>query len=351
MAQDRVARILVVQTSGIGDCLLTTPAIRALHAAYPDAAIDTLSRTASVEVFQAQADVSSAHVLERSTASTWEAVKLARRQHYDLLVDFHASPRTAWIALLGNIPRRLSLSPARVGWRARFYNLHGVEGEGYSACGKMDMLKPLGVPAVDPTPSFPVDPEAAAQACEFFRARGIEDDTPVVALSPASRFDGKIWPRARWITLGERLAGEYRLAVVAVAPPGDLQGVGSMEEDSRGAIRVGEARGLPYLAAVFGRSSLVVSDCSGPRHVAVSQGVPTVTLHGSTSEVPWTHPSPRHVTVAADIECRPCLKNHCPLKTTECLERVTVEEVMAAAQPVLEPLRRAHAPAGQAEVS
>ena len=152
-----------------------------------------------------------------------------------------------------------------------------------------------------------------------------------MALAPSSRFPPKSWPHANWVALARGLAADGA-QVFAVAPPGDTQGVPRMAVESGGALAVIPARDLAFLAALYARASLVVADCSGPRHLATSQGTPTLTLHGSTDPVTWTHPDPRHRWVAADVHCRPCCQVTCPLGTVECMAELSVEQVLDAAR-------------------
>jgi ADP-heptose:LPS heptosyltransferase len=328
--------ILVVQTAGIGDALLTTPALRALRARFPGAAIDVVSKAPSREVFEQHPAVREVRVLERTARSTFAAVRWARARRFELLVDFTGKSRTAWIALLGGIPTRLGHGPARIGARARVFNIHGVEAGGYSGAGRLGLLRGLGVEGADPTPEFRASRAGEDEARALLAGAGIAPGTRVVALAPASAFESKTWPRAHWLALAELLAREHAARVVAVVPPDDRQGVAAMGADTAGTVSVFPASSLSFLAALYARAALVVADCSGPRHLAVSQGTPTVTVHGGTDESVWTHPDARHRAVGVSLECRPCFAQTCRFGTTECLARLDAAQVARACAELLD---------------
>ena len=331
-----VRSILVIQTAGIGDALLTTGAVRALAGHYPGATIDTLSREFSSEVFEHHPDVRNTHVLRSGVRSTIGMVRLMRREKYDLVIDFHGKPRTAWMVRLSGVRHRFGHGRERVGSRARLYTVHGIEGNGFSGAGRLEMLRSLGIEHGDPTPVFNLDEEPKAQAAAFFKSVGIGPGERVFAISPASAFSSKTWPAERWVETVRELGRRHGARIVAVAPPNDTQGVAAMEARSGGMLAVSPPASLAYQAAIFARAEFMLGDCSGPRHLATSQGVPTLTIHGATDPGNWTHPLDQYRTVQQPMECRPCHRLVCPLGTTACLVDLEVETVLAAADELLQ---------------
>jgi heptosyltransferase-2/heptosyltransferase-3 len=80
------------------------------------------------------------------------------------------------------------------------------------------------------------------------------------------------------------------------------------------------------MAACIEASSMLLGNCSAPRHMAVAVGTPTLTIQGATSSG-WVFPAPEHGYVASDIPCRPCNKNTCD-KGLACLVGLTPEMVL-----------------------
>jgi ADP-heptose:LPS heptosyltransferase len=90
---------------------------------------------------------------------------------------------------------------------------------------------------------------------------------------------------------------------------------------------------LHTLAALLAQTDLFIGCNSAPLHVAVSQGIPTLTIMGATHSVNWIPPEPQHRAVLADLPCQPCEKNFCgPPLNIACLRTLTVETVFAAVQ-------------------
>ncbi|MDA1263648.1 MAG: glycosyltransferase family 9 protein [Planctomycetota bacterium] len=334
---DSLRRILVVQTAGIGDALLTTPAVRALLDRCKPEVLDTLTKPFATEIFGQLEGVREARGLGRTTRGTLSELRRIRRERYDLLVDFHCKARTLWFAVLGGIPFRLGLGPERIGVRSRGYNLHGREMSDYSAAARLDTLAALGIdPEVDATPIFEPSSEGRRAAALALQERGLDGER-LWGIAPATRFANKTWAQDRWFELVRSVHATTGRRAVAVIPPDDDQGVAEMGRQLGGEVlTVLPAGDLSYLAAILERLDLLVTDCSSPRHLAVSRGTPTLTLHGSTNPANWTHPAAQHRVVAARLECRPCDAVVCPLGTDECMQAISSGEVIAATQDALE---------------
>ena len=107
-----------------------------------------------------------------------------------------------------------------------------------------------------------------------------------------------------------------------------------------GASVIAETRTISDLARELAGCRVVVTNCAGPKHVAVALGVPTVTIHSSSDPVVWTPAHPDHRTVRLDeLECIGCRLNECPYHL-ECLRQLPAERVLPA---VLELLARTEA--------
>ncbi|CAN5258733.1 hypothetical protein BH24PSE2_BH24PSE2_08370 [soil metagenome] len=109
--------ILVIQTAGIGDCLMTTPGLAALKQMWPECEIDTVSAPGATEVFAANPHVRYAFGMQRTVASMRAVLRQVRSNAYDLLIDYHCTPRTFWISALSGVPVRLGHDRQRINWR------------------------------------------------------------------------------------------------------------------------------------------------------------------------------------------------------------------------------------------
>ncbi len=264
-----VRRIAVVRHDRLGDLLLTVPAIAALRRTYPDAGIALLVDPARVEtagMIRGVADV----------VALRPAPDEMRRQLADLGADLAVcisrGAGTAWAACRAGIPRRVG--PGR-----RFYSYlfqrrvseSRREGRRHEAEYALSFAHRAGASA-GPA-EFPLEIPASARerATSWLDSHGLERD-PVV-LHPGSGGSCPSWPAGHFTRLGELLRGEGLAVVVTRGPDETVRRPAGPPEFAGGA---------RALAALLGRARLVVSNSTGPIHLAAALGRPTLALHA-----PW----------------------------------------------------------------
>ncbi|MBI4345740.1 MAG: glycosyltransferase family 9 protein, partial [Elusimicrobia bacterium] len=172
---------------------------------------------------------------------------------------------------------------------------------------------------------------------------------PIIGLVPASRKGTREWPAERYAELARRLAASAGARCVVFWGPGEEETARAVAAAAPGAAKASpKTADLKCLGALLSACRLVVTNCNGPKHIAVARGVPTVTVHGSSDPVCWNPPQPgpkgpesplghpRHLVVRRDeLSCIGCRQNDCPLGTTECLRDLSAERVERAALSLL----------------
>ncbi len=317
-------RILVVQLRRIGDVLLSTPAARALKSKFPQASIHFLVEPPSVEVVRDQPFIDEVLVYDpRSFADTLAWLSRIRSRSYDLVVDFMGNPRTALLTFCSDAPYRAG--PAHVFHRWA-YNIRLPQSAQtfYAAREKIRMLAPLGVPdEASPRPMWPRAPRARAE--------------DLVGLMPASRKVTRRWPAEHYAALGRLMRDKLGVKVLVFWGPGEQQLAQEVAEGiGKNAFLCPKTTSLQELAEQISRCKLVVTNCAGPKHIAVALDVPTLTIHSSSDPKAWTPLTERHRAIRRDeLHCIGCMKNECPYDL-ECVKELTPERVFAAAQAMLQ---------------
>ena len=357
-------RILVVKLADLGDLLTATPALRALRLSFPDARLEALVTPGSRPLLEGSDLVDRLLPFDKFAfdrpSQAWRplptAARLAARLRggrYDTLVLLHHLT-TAWgtakyaaLALASGAPVRAGLDNGR-GW----FLSHRARDDGFGARHEVDywleVVATLGAHHPAPRLELSAPPEAERQAASRWTELGL-DERPAAILHPGSgRFSlARRWPVERFAALGDRLATEHGLAILALAgpAPGEAELAAELVASMGQPARV--LAGLPgplALAAVLRRARLVVANDSGVAHIAAAVETPLVTVFGPTNHRAWgPYPpnSPRQVVVREPLACSPCIhRGHsfgtpagCPART--CLELVTVEQVLDAAGRVL----------------
>ncbi|HHQ42442.1 MAG TPA: glycosyltransferase family 9 protein [Chromatiales bacterium] len=256
-------RVLFVTLSNIGDAVLTTPALEAVHRRFPQARVDLVADPRSAELF-ARCPYLGETLLRRKRAG-WRAelalLRRLRRRRYALAVDL----RTELLAWLVRARER------RTRRGARPLGPHAAEAH-------------LGVVAdlLDGPP-----PPARVWLAEHDRRLaaallGGLPEGPLLALAPGANWPPKIWPAERFAELARALAPRFA-GVVLVGGPGDRERTAAVAAALGGTLPVADLAGRTGLlgaAAVLERCALLVGNDSGLGHMAAAVATPTVTVFG-----------------------------------------------------------------------
>ncbi|MFA6318728.1 MAG: glycosyltransferase family 9 protein, partial [Elusimicrobiota bacterium] len=280
-------RILVIQLRRIGDVLMAVPAMAALKKRYPDAEVDFLVEPPSDEVLAGNPHIGRVLVYRSEGWRDYLSwLVRVRSERYDWVIDFMGNPRSAILTAASGAALRAG--PAHVGHRWA-YNVRMVQSSTtrYAGREKIRLLSALGVP----------DTEADFLPKVYLGTPEGPDPCGPIALAPASRKPTRQWPARHYVALGRMLRERFGCPVLVLWGPGEK----GLADEVAAAIGEGASapatRTLAEAARVLAVCRLLVTNCSGTKHLAVSLGVPTVTVHGSSDPASWTPPDPRHLAV------------------------------------------------------
>ncbi len=325
MPPETPQKILVVQLRRLGDVILTTPALSALKKRYPSATLDFLVEAPGAEAVAGHPAIDEVLVYDAEGpfgALAWALKVRARR--YDWVIDFLANPRTALLTALSGAAVKAGPAHVRRAWA---YDLKMVQSPQtvYAALEKVRWLAPLGVTPAD-APALP----------QLFLAPRPARVANVVGLVPPSRQVTRRWPAESYAKLGRLLRERHGCSFKVFWGPGEkaladevARGIGA------GAEVIPETKTIGALARELAECRVVVSNCAGPKHVALALGVPTVTIHGSSDPAAWTPVHPDHLAVRLDgLECIGCRSNECRYQL-ECMTQLPPERVLPAVERLL----------------
>jgi heptosyltransferase-2 len=336
--------LLVVQTSFLGDVVLTTPLVTALRCAAAPRRLAVMVRPEAVPLVRGHPDVD--HVLvddkrghDRGLRGALRTVRRLRAEHFDVAVSPHRSLRTALVLAAAGIPRRIGFTESR---GALLYHervrrdrrLHDVQ-------RNLALATPFGAPASEAPLHVPVAADAAARAAALLPS----GDGPLVGVAPGSVWATKRWGASGFAAVVRGLAEDGARCVILGAPDeAPLAEAVRRLSGGRATVLAGRTD-LATLVAVIDRLAVLVANDSAPMHVACARGVPVVAVFCATTPALGYGPWGERVTVVeADLACRPCARHggvRCPRGTDDCMRLVAPETVLGAARRTLGPERRA----------
>jgi len=320
-----IDRILVSRLRYMGDVILTTPLIRALRKAYPEAHISYLTEREYAPLVENNPHLDEIIPFDRGKSFVtfmWEL----RKRRFDLAID-----------LLGLLPSALLTYATRARYRVGgdfrirryFYNVIVKDNGSWRTAIDYHLmsLKPLGIePDGMKTEIFLTERERI-WAREYLASKGFDLACPIVGLHPGGTWPAKRWPWEKFAELAHQLSEELKTQVFLSQGPGEQELIQRILMHTRGRVIAGEVLPLRRLAAVLRELKLYISNDCGPMHLAVAVGTKTLGIFGPGEPWIWfPYEAQGHRAIYKEIDCRPCHRHQCP--SMRCMELVRVEDVI-----------------------
>ena len=278
--------ILIVRTDRIGDVVLTTPAIKALRQAYPAARITALVTPATFDLVNGNPYLDEVMVDDRGArhkgfVGSIRLMRELRSKRFDLAVVYHTKRRYNWACFAAGIPCRLGFKNDKFGFLLSIpVKDSRVSGEKHEAEYCMDLLKVIGIHDGDLDAFVPVHKEAEVWALAFLQENQLKPNEFIV-LHPGSSDPAKCWPTKNFSQLMDRLQEQYGFKIVligsgAVTPI--VQEILSQSHRASAVIDLTGKTSLAQMASLLRRARLLISNDSGPVHIAAGVGANVVAL-------------------------------------------------------------------------
>jgi len=348
MSAGRYDNILIIKPSSLGDLVLALPALTALRSSFPNACISWLVKPQFAPLLQGHPHLDHILIFDRRLLgkayyhprALVALIRLFRRlasSRFDVVFDFQGLFRTAALALCTRSPVRFGMADARE--LAPLFYTHKIPldpARMHLVDRYLEMVRLAGACCDQPRFVLPVSEAALASVQQLLSANRLAD-VPYAVLAIGSAHPDKRWPIERFVALARYLRDEFDLPAVAVGAASEAALLESASEDTNSPLIVNLAgsTSLQQLVALLSRAALVVSNDTGPGHIAAALGRPVVMIFGRSNPArvfPYGRP---HCVAAVEPFSRPiCIDSPDP--------RHAVTNVML--EDVLDKVRRQLAP-------
>lgn len=333
---------LVIQTSFLGDVILTTPLIAELAKRGP---VDALVTPEGAAVLANNPNLRTILRYDKrntygSALGLWQTIKAIRsKRPYEKVFLAQGSFRSGLLGMMTGSRERIGFatSSGRLLYTTQIRyrpDLHHAE--------RLLSLAFAGEPSLSAEPVrprlYPSDDDRAI--VDGFVRRGTDADAPFVALAPGSAWGTKRWPY--YVDLARRLAPDFRIAIVGSKADTEVAAKITDAVGADGVINTAGSLSLLASAELIGRAHAIVTNDSAPQHLASAMGTPTLTIFGPTVPEFGFGPLAERRGVAGHeyLECRPCHRHgpqRCPLGHWRCMRELTTEHIMRLLTGVLNP--------------
>jgi heptosyltransferase-2 len=325
--------IVLVQTSFLGDVVLSTPLIAAIHSLHPDARLWFLTTPVGAAVVErdpglAGVIVFDKHGVDRGISGLLRTAKRLRAIKFDLAYSLHRSARTSILLALAKIPKRVGFTKSKLSFlyhnRVERKGMHDVE-RNLSLLGKVTTVE-LRV--------FPPEASSLSQQVRDL----VTAVRPYLVLVPGSAWHTKMWHWERYREVARHyLAKNYTVLLIGTKGETELC---SKVASGTTAVNLAGKTTISEVIALIKSAQLVVCNDSAALHIASACKTPAVAVFCATSPAfgfgPWKN---RAVVVEKEgLPCKPCSRHgtkKCPVNTEACMRELNAETVIAAAEKLI----------------
>jgi heptosyltransferase-1 len=331
--------ILLIKPSSLGDIVHAMPTCAAICRAYPKARLTWLVKREWAGLVERIDGVDRVWPVESTFKGWLSQVSPLRAERFDLVVDLQGLFRSAAIGWFAGSSLHVGFENGREGspW---FYSRRVLIPQVEMHAVDRYLLVAKAVGAVEsgaPEFRFRIPQTDYDEIDRLLGRSGVTPGTNWVAMNISARWSSKRWPAASFAEVADRLQQQGCGPVVMIGGPderADIAEVNGMMKTP--AIDLAGATTVGLLPALLSRASQLITNDSGPMHVAAAVGTPIVALFGPTSAVRTGPYGVGHRVLATELACRPCLNRTCqnPVQL-ECLTRISPEQVIAAVRDQL----------------
>ncbi len=348
---DRVREVLVVRLDNIGDVVMAGPAIRTIKNALPEARITMMASKAGSRIAPLVPHVDGVLTHRAVWQDLWgavpqeaarddELVEELRRGSFDaavILTSFSQSPwPPAYACWRAGIPIRIGQS-LEFGGSLLTQWVRPPAKEAHQVDRNLHLLREAGFEPADRSLELAVPADTDAAARGLLRGIGIDAERPFVAVAPFATCEARSYASDRFAEVIRRVTSDAHVPAVVL---------GGERETGQAKALLALTRGYPVhslvgratvaeQAAVIGRGAIMLTNDSGPMHIADAFQRPAVVLFSGTElEEQWRPRTTEAVLLRRETDCSPCYAFDCP-RAKECLD-IPPEEVVGHAMRLLE---------------
>jgi len=321
-------RILVVRTDRIGDLVLATPVFECLKRSFPNLAIDALVSDCAKPVLENNPSIN--QVIPHHRTNSANLLRKISGERYDLCILLYPRFRLAWLLFRAGVPHR-------IGTAFRWYSFlfthkifqHRKTVEKHELEYNLEMLLPLGISSQSVQPRIYLSKTETETVEVLFKQNRLSPPDLKIVIHPGGGRSSLRWGEDRFAQLATLLREKLsaKIILTGVETERDLTGIVAQRLAGEVIDLTGKLS-LRELAAVLSKSDLIVTNSTGPMHIAAALGVKVLALFcpiKTASPRRWGPYGTGHQVLLPPVD--PCRCSVANCRRNNCMELISVEEV------------------------
>lgn len=332
----RDSRILIIRLRSLGDVVLLTPVLAALHSWRPDLRLSVLVERPWRAVLEGNPAISEILISE----GVLPTAMMIRRKHFPAVFNQHGGPTSVFLTAASG-------AEARVCWKGKqfgfFYNVLAPDAEEFYGTLKIHTVEQRMIPfwwcglprGPIPFGEIFVREEARESVQRNLRDAGV-DPRRYAVLQPGGRYPSKRWGAENFVRIGDWLREKCGFQPVVSLGPAEAAIADEIRSKFGSSVIVFDSLKLDELIALIAGASIYVGDDAGPAHIAAAVKTPSVIVFGSSNSVHWRPWQKHYRVVAGECACQPTNGERCTkFAEPRCIQSVTVADVQNACSSLL----------------
>lgn len=335
-----IKRILIVKPSSLGDIAQSFPVANMLKANFKSSAVWWLANKNYIDLLKLVPSINGTIAFDRAEwgklknilKTPWQIIAFlmyTRSKHFDIVLDMQGLFRSGFITWASGAPVRIGFSNARE-FAYMFYNVRVDPSKDIKHAQERYFKLAEYICDKRQEDSSMRIPYTIKQWAENMWADEGHKKTRVV-INPGGRWESKKWLADRYTQLINKLGQKYNAAIILTGDNKDKSTVADILKDvTMQVIDLSGCSTLVELTAVLASSDILITNDSGPMHLAHYLGIPLVAIFGPTDPERTGTKGKNSAVLRAEISCSPCFKRKCGMHT--CMELIKVEDVLTAVE-------------------
>jgi len=328
--------IIVRMPNWIGDLVMATPVLADIRHAFPSASITAMCKRPLCDLLLKDPSIDEIFCFAKPEngflrREERDIIEKIRAGKYDVGILLTNSFSSAWWFWLGGVQRRIGRSKCFRSWLLTDRIEVPEKGAEHEVVSYKRLLAPLQIPLSTTAPKLFFDDSERKMAQKLLYQRGYVEGKPLVGINVGASYgSAKCWPPERFRQLANELLQDPNLFLVFF---GDSATTALVKDVVKGlpprAIDIAGVTSLRELGCLIQACSVLVTNDSGPMHMAAAVGTPLVALFGSTEPVATGPYGAADAVIYKKASCSPCFERVCPKNHFRCMKDIEVEEVVA----------------------
>jgi lipopolysaccharide heptosyltransferase I len=280
------ARFAIMRLSAIGDTIHTLPVAHALRARYPRSHITWVTQAGPASLLEGVSAIDDLVVVPKDWLKSWKAIREVRRllrsARLDVCIDAQSLTKSSALGWLAGAPIRIGFAKPQGRELSRLFNNLLVTPTAEHVVDRyIELLGPLGVSRPEISFDMPICSTSRERRTQFLRACGCS--TRFAAINTGAGWDSKRWPTERFAAVARYLDQRHGMYnIVFWAGEREQQLASEIMSLAGGRTALAPATSLPDLREFLRAATIFVGSDTGPMHLAVAVGTPTVSIFGPT---------------------------------------------------------------------